>query len=75
MRETLGERVRRLRLDRGYTVAGLARAVEVTEGTIRNIERDVTRDPALTTGLRIAHALGVSVPYLGFGEEGWKPNE
>jgi len=67
MQETYGERLARLRLRCGYTVAELARVAFVSEGNIRALEAGRTRNPALDTGLRIAHALGVSPFVLTFG--------
>ncbi len=68
MLETFGERLTRLRLGCGYTVAELARVAFVSEGNIRALEAGRTRNPALDTGLRIANALGVSPFVLTFGK-------
>jgi transcriptional regulator with XRE-family HTH domain len=67
MTETFGERLRRIRLARGFTVAGLARAVDVSEGSIRQLEDGITQRPSLHTGLRIAFVLDVSPYVLAFG--------
>lgn len=69
MTETFGERLKRLRLERGLTVAKLARAIDTSEGAIRALESGGTKSPALHTGLRIALVLGVDPYALAFGAE------
>ncbi len=66
--ETFGVRLRRLRTERGFRVAGLARAVLVTEAAIRNLETGESKGPSFVVGVRLADALGVDVHYLAFGE-------
>ncbi|MDP9149757.1 MAG: helix-turn-helix domain-containing protein [Myxococcota bacterium] len=66
--ETFGVRLRRLRTQRGYTLAGLARLVLVTEAAIRNLETGDSKGPSFLVGVRLADALGVDVHYLAFGE-------
>ncbi len=66
--ETFGVRLRRLRTERGYSLAGLARQVLVTEAAIRNLETGDSKGPSFVVGVRLADALSVDVHYLAFGE-------
>jgi transcriptional regulator with XRE-family HTH domain len=65
--ESFAERLQRLRLGRGYTVAGLARAVDVSEGAIRQLESGMTKSPSFHVGLHLALVLGVDPFVLGYG--------
>jgi XRE family transcriptional regulator of biofilm formation len=66
----LGERVQRLREQRGLTVQELAERAGTTYQTIWRIERGEQRDPSVALTRGIARALGVGVDYLidMFGE-------
>jgi transcriptional regulator with XRE-family HTH domain len=66
--ETFGERLRRLRYDKGFALTGLAMKVGLTEACIRQLENGRTREPRLGDGMRLADALGVDPRYLAFGE-------
>lgn len=59
----LGGRVRRLRNDREWSQAELARRVGVTQGQIAKIERG-DRSARLSTAARLADALGVGLDDL-----------
>jgi transcriptional regulator with XRE-family HTH domain len=65
--ESFGQRLQRLRIGRGFTVAGLARAVDVSEGSIRQLESGMTKSPSFHVGLHLAFVLGVDPYVLGFG--------
>lgn len=65
--ETIGMRLRRLRVARGLSAAALARAVNVTEAAIRAVETGDSKSPSFTVGVRLAEALGVTARYLAFG--------
>jgi transcriptional regulator with XRE-family HTH domain len=67
--ETFGERLRRLRTERGLTVVDLAAALGVVEGTIRQLESGAVKWPSLQLGLRIAAHLDVDPRYLALGEQ------
>jgi transcriptional regulator with XRE-family HTH domain len=67
-RETIGDRILRLRLERGLSVADLASAVGVSEGAIRQLEAGTTKSPGLMLGLRIADCLSADPWYLALGE-------
>lgn len=66
-KESIGERVRRLRLDRGLTQEDLAHKTELSEETINRIETGVTRVLGEFRE-RIAAALDVSEEYLQNGD-------
>jgi transcriptional regulator with XRE-family HTH domain len=66
--ETFGERLRRLRLDKGFALMTLAMRVGLTEACLRQLETGRTREPRLCDGMRLADALGADPRYLAFGE-------
>jgi len=68
MNETFGERVRRLRTERGITVVDLAARVGAAEGTIRQIENGSVKMPNFVLGIRLADQLNVDPQYLALGE-------
>jgi transcriptional regulator with XRE-family HTH domain len=68
--ETFGDRLTRLRLECGLSVAELARAVKSSEAAIRHLQSGESKGPYLSVGVRIANALGVSPSYLAFGIDG-----
>ncbi len=65
--ESFGERLRRLRVVRGFRVTDVASAAGLTEGSIRQLEAGHTKSVSLLVGLRIAKSLGVSPEYLASG--------
>ena len=65
--ESFGERLRRLRLDRGVSCAQLAQRVGVTEGAIRQMESGQTKIASFVIGLRLAKELGIDPWYLANG--------
>jgi transcriptional regulator with XRE-family HTH domain len=65
--EGFGERLRRLRLDRGISCAQLANRVGVTEGAIRQMESGQTKMASFVIGLRLAKELGTDPWYLANG--------
>lgn len=52
----------------GFTIAGLASRVLVTEATIR-IETGDSKDSSFSVGVRLADALSLDVRYLAFRED------
>lgn len=58
-----GERVRALRLKRGWTQEQLAEAADLNSVQVSHIERGAN-EPKLTTIIRLARALGVRVGKL-----------
>lgn len=68
MDESLGERLRRLRLGRGMKAAALARAAGLSRQEISDIELGKRRLPGAATLGRIAGVLGVSLDELLSGQ-------
>lgn len=66
--ETFGERLRRVRESKGFSVPDLASAVGVSESTIRQLEVGNVKSPSFALGLRIADRLTVDPFYLALGE-------
>jgi transcriptional regulator with XRE-family HTH domain len=66
--ETFGERLRRLRLERGFSVEAVASKIGVTHSIVRRAEYgdQMVRATRLAT---LARVLGVSVDYLLTGRE------
>ncbi len=69
MGETLGMRIRRLREERGIKVTRFAALVDAHYYTVNHWECD-RREPKLSSAVRIAGALGVSVGELVEGIDG-----
>ncbi len=65
--ETFGQRLRRLRTQRGFSVPELASSVGVFEGTIRQFETGNVKNPSFAIGVRLADKLGVDVHHLALG--------
>jgi transcriptional regulator with XRE-family HTH domain len=72
--ETFAERLKRLRNEQGFTVAGLAMVVGVSESSIRQFESGDIRTPSMMLGIRLADALHVDVRFLAMGT-GFPPTE
>jgi len=64
--ESIGQRVRRLRVQASIEKVELARRVKVNEGTIYNMERG--KGVNMFTFIDVARALGVSLDYLASGK-------
>ena len=64
MNEMLGEKVRRLKAERGYGTRELARKADVSEETLQKIESGANCNPTLSTLWKVAKALGVDVVEL-----------
>ena len=62
-RETMGDRLKRLREEAGLSQPKLARAAGVPVGTLRNWEQNL-RVPRLDTAFKVAKALGISLDVL-----------
>ena len=67
--ETLGSRIKRLRVSRGHTMRGLAQSVGVSKPTLWKWEGDQVR-PRHETMQRLAEELGVSELELVYGAPG-----
>lgn len=68
---SLGGQIRRLRLERGLTLAEVARETELTASLLSQVERDLTQ-PSIATLRKIADALGTAVGHF-FEEEEQSP--
>jgi transcriptional regulator with XRE-family HTH domain len=66
---TLGERVKRLRLDRGWSQAQLGQKLSVHQKQVSGYERDV-HVPSTDLLIRLAEAFDVSLDYLVSGGQG-----
>lgn len=64
MRELLGQRIRRLRRERGWSQRELARRAGVSNSLISRIELGQGEELSLAHLERIARVLGVSLSYL-----------
>ena len=66
--ETMGERLRRLRVARGYTQPEFAKLVGVTKSAVSQWEADSTKNLKLPTLARVLEVLGTDLQYLVWGE-------
>jgi transcriptional regulator with XRE-family HTH domain len=64
MSESLGERIRKVRIRYGMSQAELARRIKVSLNTMNKIEAGETPDPRASRIKAIADVLGVSADYL-----------
>lgn len=67
--ETLGQRLKRLRIEKGFTQATLAKAATVSQGTVGNIESGI-RGYGAQTLLSISNVLGIAPEQLLTPSEG-----
>jgi transcriptional regulator with XRE-family HTH domain len=66
--ESIGDRITRMRQEKGYSVAELAQLVGVKEETLKDWESD-ERDPRANRLLRLSGALDVPFSWLMVGDE------
>lgn len=66
MADSVGERLKRLRHSRGFTLRQLAELAQVPQSTLSAVETGARAGSKLTleTGKRIARALGVTLDFL-----------
>ena len=64
MSESLGERIRKVRIRYGMSQAELARRIKVSLNTMNKIEAGETPDPRASRIRAIADVLGVSADFL-----------
>lgn len=67
--ETMGDRIRTLRISRGWTQEQLGRLVGVSKGAISHWEIGASKDIKLETFLTLLKVLGTDFEYLIWGEE------
>ncbi|MFH1771844.1 MAG: helix-turn-helix transcriptional regulator [Candidatus Omnitrophota bacterium] len=60
----LAENIRRLRIKKGLAQEKLARLADISTATLVKIESGVAKEPTITTVVKIANALDVSVDEL-----------
>lgn len=60
----VGERIRELRLEKGYSITELARIAGVSKSYLSYIERDVQKNPSLQFLSKIALTLDTSIEFL-----------
>lgn len=63
MSETVGERIRRLRKERGLSGAQVAKRIRMSESHVMHVERG-ENEPGLFMTAEIAKLFGVSLDYL-----------
>jgi transcriptional regulator with XRE-family HTH domain len=66
--ETMGERIRRLRVARGLTQPEFGKLVGVSKSAVSQWEDDSTKNLKLTTVARVLEVLNTDLPYLVWGE-------
>lgn len=71
---SVGENLRRIRIEKGVTQSWLAEKAGVGQSMIAQIERE-TKNPSLQLGRDIANALGVSMDALLAPAEGGEGKE
>ena len=77
MEERFGQRLKRLRLEQGFSCGELAVKVGVTEGAIRQIESGQSKSASFPVGVRLARLLKID-PYelaLGIPASNYTPEE
>ncbi|GAA3411369.1 helix-turn-helix domain-containing protein [Paenibacillus hodogayensis] len=60
----IGERIRDLRLSKGWSITELAGKAQVAKSYLSNIERDIQKNPSIHMLERVADALEVSVDVI-----------
>lgn len=74
MAGTLGERIKKFRLEAGLTLPGLAEKSEITKGYLWQLEEGKTQNPSLDILSRIAAALDKTIAEITRGETVIKPS-
>lgn len=69
----LGDRIRNLRKEKGYSITELAELAGVSKSYLSYIERDLQNNPSLQFLLKISAPLDTSIEYL-LGNEESRPN-
>jgi transcriptional regulator with XRE-family HTH domain len=69
--ETFGQRLRRLRLERGWQIAELGKKARISAHQISEYERG-KHFPNFWKLIEVAHALDVSLDYLCLGDQNEK---
>lgn len=72
--ETMGERIKMLRVAKGLSQAGLAAELQLTRATVHQWENGNTKDIKLANFLRLVEFLGTDPAYLIWGPDRQPPN-
>jgi XRE family transcriptional regulator of biofilm formation len=62
--ETIGQKIKKWRTERGLTQEGLARKADISYTTFVKIETDVVKNPSVETVKKIAQALEITIDEL-----------
>lgn len=65
----LAKNIRALRLKKGLSQERLARLADISNATLVKIEAGAAKQPTITTVMKIASALGVSIDLLVTGKQ------
>lgn len=66
--ETIGERIQKIRLEKGIKLSELADRSSVAKSYLSNVERNIQKNPSISLLQKIANALNVSVHMILYGE-------
>lgn len=67
MSDTMGGRIHKLRLEKGYSLSELADKADVAKSYLSNVERNIQSNPSIQFIEKIADALQVSIHALLYG--------
>ncbi|WP_238650729.1 helix-turn-helix domain-containing protein [Paenibacillus piscarius] len=67
MSDTLGSRIHKLRLEKGYSLSELADKADVAKSYLSNVERNIQSNPSIQFIEKIADALQVSIHTVLYG--------
>lgn len=65
----IGERIKKLREQKGYSITELAEHANVSKSYLSYIERDLNKNPSIHFLMKVAKPLDVSIEYLLIGVE------
>ncbi|MEH7112574.1 helix-turn-helix transcriptional regulator [Neobacillus niacini] len=63
----IGERIKRLRAQKGYSITELAELSNVSKSYLSYIERNLNKNPSIQFLMKVAKPLDVSIEYLLIG--------
>ncbi|WP_462411171.1 helix-turn-helix domain-containing protein [Neobacillus sp. Marseille-QA0830] len=69
----IGERIKRLREHKGFSITELATLANVSKSYLSYIERNLNKNPSIHFLMKVAKPLDVSIEYLLTGIEGVEP--
>lgn len=68
MADHIGERIRKIRQDRGFSLSELADTAEVAKSYLSNVERGIQSNPSISFLQKVSDALNVSINLLLYGD-------